>query len=182
MYQIFITDSQDLLPVDEQKFREVAEFVLRDEGVRDAEISIALLNNAEIHTLNRQHLDHDYPTDVLSFLLEREDSEPTAESDRRGAGSRLEGEVILSTEMAWQVAKDFGWSPEAEVLLYLVHGLLHLAGYDDLTPEEQRLMRRRECEILAHWQLAPRYTESEPPPGGDAVSLPHSSVPEPTVQ
>jgi probable rRNA maturation factor len=74
----------------------------------------------------------------------------------RSAGRGIDGEVLVSAEMAVQMADRFGWSPRDELTLYLVHGLLHLCGYDDLSPAERRLMRERERAILAQLKIAAR--------------------------
>ena len=155
MYQIAIANSQDCLELDEDFLTQVAERVLAEEEVAAAEISVALVDNATIHELNRQYLNHDYATDVLSFLLDlrtggrRTSSESEPPPILRGRGKRLDGEVIISTEMALQDAKNFGWSPREEVVLYLIHGLLHLVGYDDLTSTEQAIMRARAGDVGA---------------------------------
>ena len=73
---------------------------------------------------------------MLSFVLER------------GEGF-LDGEVVVSAETALRTAPRFGWSAAEELLLYVIHGTLHLAGYDDATPEQQAAMRGRETEYLA---------------------------------
>ena len=99
--------------------------------------------------MNRQYLEHDYGTDVLSFLLEC-DPEPTPDEEvPRGRGKRIEGEIIVSAEMAKQSAADFSWSPWEEFVLYVVHGLLHLAGYDDLSDSEREIMQSREQQMLS---------------------------------
>jgi len=165
MYDIEIADQQTALSIEEGKLRDVVSHLLAEEQVREAEISIALVDNATIRELNVQYLQHDYDTDVLSFLLEADPPEPVPSADSahpapRGAGRALSGEVIVSTEMAIQMAADYDWSPEDELVLYLVHGLLHLCGYDDLTEPERDVMRAREREILRHWKLVPHYAES----------------------
>ena len=69
-----------------------------------------------------------------------------------GAGDspdRLEGEIVVSAETAQKNAPEFGWSPEEELCLYVVHGALHLAGYRDKTASEERAMRQAEQETLA---------------------------------
>lgn len=154
MYEIEIANSQTVLEVDLDFLQEVAERTLAEEQVAVAEISIALVDNAEIHRLNRQYLEHDYETDVLSFLFDSSQAEEPADG-LRGAGKSIEGEIIVSTEMAMQMAEQLGWTANGELVLYLVHGLLHLAGYDDLTPDERQLMRMREREILKLWNLVP---------------------------
>lgn len=164
MYQIDLCNSQERFEVDETFLEEVARRTLEDERVASAVISVALMDNAAIHELNRQYLGHDYETDVLSFLLECQAPDEPLTGDApapRGAGKRIEGEVILSVEMAAQLAEEFRWSIRDETVLYLVHGLLHLCGYDDLTPTEKRVMRARERDILRLWGLTPHYADQE---------------------
>lgn len=175
MYQIAIADSQDCLEIDEEFLIQVAERVLSEEQVAEAEVSVALVDNEMIHTLNRQYLDHDYATDVLSFLLDCEPPEGNAASgdlpaSLRGRGKRLDGEVIISTETARQDAEKFGWSPREEVVLYLIHGLLHLVGYDDLSSTEQAVMRARERAMLALFQITPPAKSSSGDEGESSVS------------
>jgi probable rRNA maturation factor len=161
MYEVEITDSQEFVALEAAFLREVVSRTLACEQVRAARISVAVVDNAVIRDLNRKYLDHDFATDVLSFPFDCDDpSEPTG-SLGRGSGKRLEGEVVVSSEMASQKAADFHWRPQDELVLYLVHGLLHLVGYDDSTDAEQSLMRSRERAILQLWQLAPRYASSE---------------------
>ena len=153
-FSIAIASRQRKLRIDRRRLMRLARSVLRREQVAAAEISVAIVDDQEIHAVNRQFLHHDYPTDVISFLLEcpsvetsSPDKLPT--SIRRGAAKVIEGEVVISAETALRHAARFGTSPQHEVALYLVHGVLHLCGYDDQTPKEKRLMRRREAEALA---------------------------------
>ena len=75
---------------------------------------------------------------------------------RRGAGRRIGGEVVIGGDMAKRVAGELGVEPSEEVILYLVHGLLHLCGYDDLDDLHRRQMRRREAELLEVLELRVR--------------------------
>ena len=108
---------------------------------------MAVVDDATIARLNEQFLQHEGPTDVLSFVLEQ-------------AEGGLEGEVVVSAETALRTAPGFGWSAGEELLLYVIHGMLHLAGYDDATPAEKGVMRRREAEVLARLGVQARYDES----------------------
>jgi probable rRNA maturation factor len=166
MYNVEVNDSQTHIKIDESFIREVVEKTLLIEHVSRATISIALIDNSEIHELNRQYLNHDYETDVLSFLLECEPNKLNNEtatdenlSNFPGAGMYLDGEIIVSTEMAAQMATEYHWSPRDELVLYLVHGVLHLVGYDDQCDDDKRRMRTRERAALSHWNLTPHYTE-----------------------
>ncbi len=116
----------------------------RDAGLREAQVSLAIVDDSTIHRLNRQFLNHDYATDVLSFLIER-------------SADRLEGEVIASTDTAIRSAAQYGWAPADELLLYVIHGTLHLVGYDDLSPGPLAEMRERERACLKRFGLEPRY-------------------------
>jgi probable rRNA maturation factor len=120
--------------------------ILKDAGVQSSEISVAVVDDATMHALNRKHLDHDYPTDVLSFLLEHE-------------GEHLEGEVIVSADYAAREAAIYGWTTDDELLLYAIHGTLHLVGYDDQEPAAKQRMRDRERHYLHAFGLTPRYAE-----------------------
>jgi probable rRNA maturation factor len=122
-------------------------------------VVIALVDDAEIHRVNREFLEHDWPTDVISFSY-AEDEKTLVPAGFRGAGRVLDGELVVSVETAVRCAAVHGWSFHAELLLYCVHGLLHLCGYDDLTDAERPIMRRRERELLAAFGLSPVNLES----------------------
>ena len=164
-YAIEVRDDQERSTFDCDRLCDIASDVLRHEGVRSAEISVALIDGNTMRRLNREHLGHDYDTDVLSFLLDCkvDASETVADGDGlpRGAGKTIDGEILISTDVADDTASRLGSTVEDEVTLYLVHGLLHLAGYDDLTPTEMTLMRQRERFHLNRWKLDPVDLDSD---------------------
>ncbi|QDT98088.1 rRNA maturation RNase YbeY [Gimesia aquarii] len=160
LFQIRIKNSQTQLAVDEALIQEVSSYLLKSEKVTFADISLAIVDNPMIRELNQQYLEHDYDTDVLSFLLECQIDPSKQEADLRGAGKTIEGEIIVSAEMAVSMSEVYHWSADHELLLYIIHGLLHLCGYDDLSDEEILLMRTKEQQILNHWGLTiPRREE-----------------------
>ena len=112
--------------------RDVVRRVLLAEGMENAEISIALLSDARMQFINEKYLHHDGPTDVITFPYSQPGESPLA------------GEILVSLETAAREAARRGHTAQAEVVLYLVHGLLHLLGYDDHAPPDRRKMRRRE--------------------------------------
>lgn len=146
MIQIDFRNEQHTLPVDEARLREAIELVLRRAKIAQAEISVAVVDDPSMHELNRRYLNHDEPTDVLSFVLE-------------ASSGALDGEIIVSADTAASTAIRFDWAAEDEMLLYVIHGALHLVGYDDLDPATKREMRRQERACLAHFGLTPRYSE-----------------------
>lgn len=164
MYEIEVANQQQCLTIDEQIVRDIVRQTLEAEQVAAASISVAIVSNAKIHELNRQYLDHDYETDVLSFLLE-ESFDDVRLDVPRGSGRSIDGEVIVSAEMAIEMADQYSWDAQHELALYLVHGLLHLCGYDDLTVDELPIMRAREYDIF---QLLGR-----PEPTRDAADRGH---------
>ncbi|MCA9055647.1 MAG: rRNA maturation RNase YbeY [Planctomycetaceae bacterium] len=150
--RVSIADEQSSLVIDRARTRDVVRKTLRSEGITDATISVAFVDDPTMHDLNRQHLQHDYPTDVLSFLLAG-----GPEFNDQPSPSGLDGEIIVSTDTAIRQAAEYKWSPQDELTLYLVHGLLHLCGLDDHTPADRRLMRARERDVLQFWDLTPHY-------------------------
>lgn len=158
-YEVEIADQQTSLSVDRDRLCRVVRETLEHEQVRAAQVSVAIVDGPTMRRLNADHLQHDFDTDVLSFLFDVQQRQPAASGSPRGAEKSIEGEVIVNADMALQRAAEFHWSPQDELVLYVVHGLLHLVGYDDLSPDEKRVMRSREQDILSLWQLVPRYTE-----------------------
>ncbi|HZV06319.1 MAG TPA: rRNA maturation RNase YbeY [Gemmataceae bacterium] len=133
---ISIATPQEIVAIDRARMREAVRTVLAGEDVADYEISLAFVDNPTIHRLNQRYLQHDEPTDVLSFPL----SEPRA--------SKLAGELVLGVEVAAEQAASRGHDVQAELALYVIHGLLHLCGYDDHDDADRAAMRQRERHYL----------------------------------
>lgn len=136
MIHVEISNRQQALPVDRRLLRRAVRAVLTGEGIADAEVSLAIVDDPTIRDLHRRYLGLDDPTDVLSFMLERTET-------------WLEGEVIVSADTARTAAPRYGCSPAEELLRYVIHGTLHLAGYRDYTPRERATMRAGERRYLA---------------------------------
>ena len=177
MYEIEITDRQSQLSLPVDDIRTCAEKLLAEERVASACISLVFVSDREIHQLNRDFLQHDYPTDVISFLLDERpaDLQGANPNSPKGYGKHLDGEVVISTETALRSAREYRWSAEQETILYMVHGLLHLVGYDDLSGDERADMRRRELEILSLFGMEPPRSPMDDPPEDTSV---HSSPPD----
>ncbi len=142
-----IANQQADCRVDEQRICQAVRDILREEKIAAGEVSVAIVDDPTIQALNARHLGHDYPTDVISFLL-----------DRRG--DYLEGEVVVSIDTARAVAAELAWPAEDELLLYVVHGTLHLVGYGDDSDAARERMRRRERLHLAPFGLEPPWDEN----------------------
>ena len=136
MIRTSIASPQDKIELPFAQLRETSRVVLEGEGVKEAKISLAFVDNPTIHRINKQFLDHDEPTDVITFPLS-------------GAGaSKLEGELVIGVEIAVAQAQDRGHAVETELCLYVIHGLLHLCGYDDVKARDIAEMRVQERHYL----------------------------------
>lgn len=125
------------LDVDRTALRRLLLDVLRGEGATRAIVGIVLADRERVLGLNRQFLDHDYSTDVLSFSY--------SEDADRGF---VEGDVYVDLDTAAERCEEFGASFAEEVSRYAIHGVLHLVGYNDETVAEQQAMREREDGYL----------------------------------
>ena len=132
---ILIANQQSVLAIDSDRMRTVARQILEDAHFSSAALSIAIVDEATIRQLNRRYLRHDWPTDVLSFPLEER-------------ADYIEGEVVDSAEVAAKAAAEVPWPGTEELLLYVIHGTLHLVGYRDKQPEESAKMRAAERAYL----------------------------------
>lgn len=143
------------------------------EQVASAVLSVTVVDNATIHRLNREHLQHDYPTDVISFPLSwsSPDSEtPSVKPDSRSQGASIEGEIVVSAEYAAEMAPRCGWTTQDELTLYAVHGMLHICGYDDLSESEKSIMRSRERAVFEGLGQMPQYPDDHEPADEGHVS------------
>ncbi len=115
--------------------RRLVQVVLDGEQAHLRYLSLVLADHATVRALNRVYLGHDYDTDVLSFPL----------SEESGV---VEGEIYVDLDTAAERHAEFGATFTQEACRYVVHGLLHLLGYDDATPETRARMHQREDHYL----------------------------------
>ncbi len=106
-------------------------------------LSLISMSDAELLELNQSTLGHDWFTDIITFELDR--TEHT-----------LEAELYISAERALANARRFRQAPDVELLHLAIHGVLHLAGYSDKTPQQKKQMRKLERLYLVHLSSTPR--------------------------
>lgn len=133
-FHVEIADRIQVEGFDPHRLAQAARQIASDHAFADGEISLVIVGDDEIQELNRMHLAHDWPTDVISFVFEAEE--------------RLDGEIIVSIETAQTVAEERGVAWQDELLLYVIHGMLHLVGYDDLDDGSAAEMRLKEQHYL----------------------------------
>lgn len=144
--QISVVSHRDPEPLSFDAFVELATFVLEREDAPDAvELSIAVVGVEEIAELNERFRGKEGPTDVLSFPCDDpcavvEPGEPVAL-----------GDVVIAPDIAQQQALELGHTVEEELNLLLVHGVLHLLGYDHVADDEATAMQSRERVLLDAW-------------------------------
>ena len=141
MICVTVANQQRHVRLDREWLRRIVRAVLTGERIQDAEISLAFVDDRAIHRINQQFLNHDEATDVISFPLSGPEVQP------------LEGELVVSAETAKRVARRLGHKVQHELALYVIHGLLHLCGYDDLILQNRRQMRKREKHYVAEFRL-----------------------------
>ena len=135
---VIITNEQDKIEIPAHwaaKINQVAEICFREEEIP--------LDNAAIREMNKEYRDKDAATDVLSFPMYEAEEEIADEEEI------LFGDIVISLERAQEQCEEYGHSLEREVMYLLVHGLLHLAGYDHMEEEDKKQMRTQEEKLLA---------------------------------
>lgn len=133
---VAIRSMQGCCSIDNARLEDRTVRVLDFLGVRSFEILILFVDDPTIAQLNLRHLNHEGPTDIITFPV----SEP--------GDDHLEGELVISAPWAARVAAENGDDPFDEILLYVVHGILHLTGQDDLSERDAAIMKRREFDVL----------------------------------
>ncbi len=131
----------DNLPDDSERFRAARDWVLTAFELSRISASISIVDDPTIHRINREYLNHDWPTDVISFVFDDTDGQ-------------VDGEVIASADTATKLYEAAGWELADEILLYVVHGLLHLAGLSDTDPKDREQMRIAERTCLLDLGIA----------------------------
>ena len=148
--QVTASSNRGLEPLALDAFERLGLFVLRMENAPDAvELSVALVDDEEIAHLNEQYRGVAGPTDVLSFGCD--DPCPSASDEPIALG-----DVIIAPEVARRQAAELGTTVEDELDLLLVHGILHLLGYDHADDAEAAVMQARERVVLDAWADAGR--------------------------
>ena len=125
----------------EEGLREWLKTVARNHNSRITKLAYNFVTNEEILSINWQYLKHDYYTDIITFGYSE--------------GSEVEGEIYISQEQVSIQASDFEATETQELLRVIVHGLLHLIGFDDQSDDEKRRMREEEEKsLILHAQIS----------------------------
>lgn len=127
----------------------IAESLNYENIPHNCEVSVTIVDNDEIHSLNLKHRGIDRPTDVLSFPLIDFEYENIPDD-----GSKIYlGDIVISIDKAEEQAKEYGHSIERELGFLTAHSMLHLLGYDHMTEEEEKVMFKKQEDILSNLNL-----------------------------
>ncbi len=130
--QIHIDNHQKALPISKRFMKSCVKKILSFLNVECEEISLYFTTEKKISLLHEQFFQDKTPTDCISFPIDR----------------RHLGEIFVCPAVAIAYAKKHGKDPSEETLLYVIHGILHLVGYDDMNPKSKRIMRRMEKKCM----------------------------------
>ncbi|URZ01145.1 rRNA maturation RNase YbeY [Clostridium felsineum] len=163
---IYIDNRQKSIKVEESlenTLKEVIDYALKEEGVKiDYEVSVIFVDNETIREINKENRNVDKVTDVLSFpMLDYDEdkvfkdmyTEYEFEDEYFDCGNLVLGDIALSLEKAEEQSTEYGHSFLREATYLTVHSVLHLMGYDHMVEEDKMKMRKREEEILLHFDI-----------------------------
>lgn len=139
--EFFNTTKEDIPELD--KVKELMEFACKYQKLDNVTFNIIIVDNEEIHRLNKEYRHIDRPTDVITFALEDEKNMP----DVPGMG-RILGDIYISIDRAHEQAIEYGHSFLREIAFLSVHGFLHLQGYDHMKEEDEKVMFGLQEDIL----------------------------------
>lgn len=138
--KISVVNSQKKIKIDAERLKNTADTALALLGENTRMLSVCVVDDAQIAKLNRKYLRADRATDVIAFSMD--------EGEGIKGSDAVIGDVVISAEQALKQSKRFKISLRDELDLYLVHGILHLVGYDDLKSRDKKKMEKRQKEIL----------------------------------
>ncbi len=139
---IVIANRQRTKRINSRWLKQIVQAIFSDLGIEEAELGINLVAAREMALINETFLQHEGSTDVITF------DHSAAEFRTPESGHQLHGELFICVDDAIQQAKDFKTTWQAEVVRYVVHGVLHLLGHDDLKPHLRRRMKREENRLV----------------------------------
>ena len=143
---IAITNRQRAQKIDLRLLKRIAAATLEELGMAEAELGIVIVGAKEMASLNEKFLNHEGPTDVITF-------------DYENPELPLHGEIFVCAEEAKRQAREFRTTWQSEIVRYVVHGILHLTGHDDLQAAARKKMKREEGRLVR--ELSRRFALSK---------------------
>lgn len=132
-----VSNRQRVRKINLRSVKEIAAATLADLKIQRAELGIVIVGAKEMASLNESFLGHEGPTDVITF-----------DYSETGNPAKIHGEIFICVSEAERQAKVFRTDCQSEVIRYVIHGILHLAGHDDLQPVARKKMKREENRLV----------------------------------
>lgn len=141
---VFVESTQSIFAINLDQVAALVKEVISFEGADCDEVGIHFVEKSEICDLHEEYFDDPSPTDCISF--------PIDGLNKDASGHCMLGDVFVCPEVALEYAKENGEQVSIEITLYIIHGLLHLMGYDDIEEKNRAKMRKAEKRHLEHLQ------------------------------
>jgi len=145
--KVHITDTQESLKFTKSSLKKLVQEIIRFENQSCHEVTLHLISDKQMRQLHADYFDDPSPTDCISFPLDGPEE----------IHYRILGEVFVCPDTAIEFVKKSGGNAEIETALYIIHGLLHLMGYDDIKPTDRALMRAAEKKHLDNLSVLDLY-------------------------
>lgn len=124
-----------------ETMQKLIDYAIKHEKLENVIFNIIIVDNNYIHKLNKEYRGIDRPTDVISFALEDN-------ADEIESAVRILGDIYISIDKVYEQAKEYGHSNLREICFLMIHGFLHLLGYDHMEEAEEKIMFAKQEEIL----------------------------------
>jgi probable rRNA maturation factor len=142
--EIQINNQQRLVKISKKEIKSIVETILREETKKkfqnNFEISLNFVKDKKIKEINLKYLSKNSPTDVIAFAL--------TEGKFKNIHPEVLGDIFISAETAVRQAKTYNQDLNQELILYLIHGMLHILKYDDIDPKKRKIMKEKEQDYL----------------------------------
>lgn len=146
MNEVELINNLDIEIEELKEVRKFIDFALSKLELENVMFNVIIINNEEIHRINKEYRGIDRPTDVISFALEDDDT--FIKTDKR-----ILGDIYISIDKARQQAEEYGHKLLRELCFLTIHGILHLLGYDHMTKEDEEVMFGLQERILSEYGI-----------------------------
>lgn len=139
-------ETEENLEKELAELKELLEKTAKDEKLDNILFNVIIIDNSKIRELNREYRNIDRETDVISFALEDDKTFNLPDI-------RVLGDIYISIDKARSQALEYGHSFKRELSFLAIHGFLHLLGYDHMTKEEEKIMFKKQEEVLSRYEI-----------------------------
>jgi probable rRNA maturation factor len=146
---ITVKNLQTKITLNTTRIEKITSRIIKKVGIRKVILSVVFVSGPKIKALNKKFLGRDYATDVLAFDWKLGNGAPLR-GINKSKRKELCGDIIISTDAIRQNASAFRTSLSHELVLYIIHGILHLMGFDDHNPSDIKRMRQEEAKLMKY--------------------------------